>query len=41
MQLDHECAWTRRRETELIDRGGALQGAGIPTIVLKMVASAC
>jgi len=38
MELDHECSWTRRRETELAHREDRLQGAGVPAVVLMMVA---
>ena len=39
MELDHHCSWTRRRETELAHRDVALQGAGVPSVVLKAAAA--
>ena len=39
MQLDHECRWTRRYESELTDRDSALHGAGVPSAVLKRAAA--
>ena len=35
MYDDHECWWTRRRESEIRDHGSSLSGAGVPTGVLK------
>jgi hypothetical protein len=38
MEFDHHCSWTRRRETELAHRDAALQGAGVPSVILKTAA---
>jgi hypothetical protein len=39
MRLDHDCSWTRRRETELSYDGAALNGAGVPRVVLTIAAA--
>ena len=40
MNSDHECWWTRRRESEISHDGESLLGAGVPAAVLKQTAVA-
>lgn len=39
MKPEHECWWTRRRETELSDHGSTFTGAGVLPGVVKQAAS--
>lgn len=40
ISLDHECAWTRRRRTEVFKCGGLLAGAGVQRSVFEHAAAA-
>ena len=39
MNLEHECWWTRRCETELSDQGSTFSGAGVLPVVVQQTAS--